>query len=238
MPSDSAGSFTDVLGGYLGSPGVETALRLALLGCVIAWGVTLVWASRDAAARSRNPILVVGAGAAVLAATPLGFPLAIMLWMLVRPRQTVAEIEEQRLTITALDAEAHGDRCPGCRLQTNPEWRRCPRCRTWLRAICPRCERIVELDASICPWCVFDLPPGVLRPDARPRRDLVPVMAPPTPGAAAASAFPPAMPQPAPAVDARRSERGRPGPPAAYVRQGSEAGANVMGRGDAPSGGR
>jgi hypothetical protein len=220
MPSDPAGAIES----FLGTPGAQTALRLALLGCLIAWGVTLVWAYRDAAARSRNPILIVGAGAAVLAATPLGFPLAIVLWMLVRPRQTVAEAEERRLTIQALEAETHGQTCPGCRLRTNPEWRRCPRCRTWLRAICPRCERTVELDASICPWCVHDLPPGSLRPDAAPRRDLVPVMAPPTPGAAGALPFPPAMAEPASAVDGRSLVRGRPGPPPAHGRVSREAG--------------
>lgn len=208
MLSDPASAIADALGGFLGSPGVQAAFRLAILGCVIAWAATMVWVCRDAAARSHNPIVFVAAGFAVFAATPLGFPLAISLWMLVRPRQTIGEAAEQGLTIAALEAEAHGPTCPACRLKTNPEWRRCPRCRTWLRAICPRCERIVELNAAICPWCVFDLPPGALRLDGPQRRDLVPVMVPPTAAAPAAPLFPPPMAQPA-AAGGRRREGGR-----------------------------
>jgi hypothetical protein len=216
MPTDPTGAVTDAIGSFLATPGVQTAIRLAVLGSVVAWGVTLGWAYRDATARSRNPLLALGAGAVVFAATPLGFPLAIVLWMLVRPRQTVAEIEEQQLTIAALENEAHGDLCPGCRLRTNPEWRRCPRCRTWLRAVCPRCERNVDFDASICPWCTYDLPPGSLRPDPDPsRRDLVPVMALRTDAAAAQPPFPPVLPEPASMTDGGRGVHGRAGPPGA-----------------------
>jgi hypothetical protein len=208
MPSDLTGSVTDAIGSFLATPGAQAGFRLALLGCVIAWGVTLGWVYRDAVARSRNPILIVAAGVAVLFATPLGFPLAIGIWMLLRPRQTVAQTEEQRLTIKALENEAHGHPCPGCRLRANPEWRRCPRCRTWLRAVCPRCERLVDLDASICPWCTYDLPPGALRLDAQ-RRDLVPVMAPRAAEAAAGHPlFPPAMAESASARDGRSRDRG------------------------------
>lgn len=167
---------SDFLGPIIHSPVVDTSLRLATWGLVILWFVTVLWAFRDAMARTHNLVVVLGAPAVVLAATPLGFPLAVLIWRILRPQHTMAEAREQRLTIEALRAASRPHTCPSCRATVNEKWRRCPWCRTWLMAPCPRCERLVEPSAAVCPWCVLELAPRSLAPrEGAPA--MVPVMA-------------------------------------------------------------
>lgn len=167
------------VGGFLstvfGNPMVQTALAAAGWALVVVWLLTLYWVFRDALARTRNPIVVLGAASGVAVATPAAFPLALLIWRILRPGKTLAERREDALTSRALEAAAGGPTCGGCGAGISAEWRRCPWCRTWLLAPCPRCDRLVEVDAAACPWCSLDVVPGMLMP--RPATPaLVPVM--------------------------------------------------------------
>jgi hypothetical protein len=179
----------DAINGFLatvfGNPMVQAGLEATAWALIVVWLLATYWVFRDALARTRNPIVVVGAAT--------GVALALLIWRILRPTQTLDEAHEQALTAMALEAAASGPTCPGCAAAASPEWRRCPWCRTWMLDDCPRCERLVEVDASICPWCALDLTPGMLMPGlAAP--GLVPV---PAPATAPAPALKPA---PAPAL--------------------------------------
>lgn len=170
------GTIGGFLGSIVGSPGVQDGIRLALWAMIILWFVTVLWAFRDARARSRSWLVALGAPTGIALATPAAFPLAVFVWRILRPARTVAEAREEQLTIDALLASSHRPTCLGCGSKVNAEWRRCPWCRTWLQASCPRCQRLVELSAAVCPWCVLDLAPGALVAQAA-APSMVPVMA-------------------------------------------------------------
>lgn len=164
MQAEFAGAINSAVGAFLGNPLVQTALKLAAWSLVLIWLIAMFWVFRDALARSRNPIVIVGAAAMVAAATPAAFPLALLIWRILRPSQTLADRREDALTTRALEAAATTPLCQTCAAHIDAEWRRCPFCRTWLQAPCPRCEGLVEVDAAACPWCALDLAPGTLLP--------------------------------------------------------------------------
>ncbi len=160
--NQALGTIGGLVGSIVGTPGVQDGLHLALWAIIILWFVTVLWAFRDARARSHNWLVALGAPTGIALATPAAFPLALFVWRILRPAPTIAEAREQQLTIDALLASSHRPTCLGCGSKVNAEWRRCPWCRTWLQASCPRCQRLVELGAAVCPWCVLDLAPGAL----------------------------------------------------------------------------
>lgn len=166
------GIISGFLASLLHNPGVETGLRLAALALAVLWAAAIIWTFRDAHTRTHNVIAVLAAPTSVMLATPAAFPLAIVVWRILRPSLTIAQAREQQLTIEALRASAVRPTCSGCGSRVNTEWRRCPWCREWLQAPCPRCERLVDLSAAVCPWCVLDLEPGA------PLRESVPSMMP------------------------------------------------------------
>lgn len=192
MQAEFASAINGAVGAFLGNPIVQTALKLAAWSLVLIWLVAMFWVFRDALSRTRNPIVIVGAAGLVAAATPAAFPLALLIWRILRPSQTLADRREDALTTRALEVAATAPVCQTCAAHIDAEWRRCPFCRAWLQAPCPRCEGLVEVDAAACPWCALDLAPGsllprpatpapapVLDPGAQPAPPLgVPVLAP------------------------------------------------------------
>ncbi len=198
------GIIGDFVGSILRNPGVQTGLRLAVWGLIALWFVTVFWAFRDARARTRNWLVALGAPTGIALATPVAFPLAVVVWRILRPEGTVAEAREQQLTIEALRAAAQRPTCLGCGSTVNAEWRRCPWCRTWLQASCPRCQRLVELGSEVCPWCVVELAAGALVPQVG-SPTLVPVMA--VSAALASVSEPAAVESPQAALPARQPRR-------------------------------
>ena len=70
---------------------------MALIYVVLLWLGTAYWAFRDMQARTENPILPYFASALIIFFTPLLFVFAVVLYLIVRPRESLAEVYERSL---------------------------------------------------------------------------------------------------------------------------------------------
>ena len=128
------------------------ALFAAFLTAV--WVSVVIWAFRDIRSRSRDIFAQILATLMVLIFFPL-FPFpGLILYMLLRPRETLAEVYERSLEEEAL-LQGIEERlaCPGCNRRIEEEFMICPTCHTRLKKACPACGRLLHLRWNICPFC-------------------------------------------------------------------------------------
>ena len=140
--------------GFLSNPIVQLASQLIVIYVVLLWLGTAYWAFRDMQARTENPILPYFAAALIIFFTPLLFIFAVVLYMIVRPRETLAEVYERSLAEESLLAEVEkNELCPVCRDRVDADWLVCPNCRTRLHRVCPSCNRLAEPTWPLCAFC-------------------------------------------------------------------------------------
>jgi RNA polymerase subunit RPABC4/transcription elongation factor Spt4 len=182
----------DGINQILNDPTVQTIFRLTIIYVALIWLAAAYWAYRDLRIRTTNPLLPYGAAAAIILFTPIFFPLAVVLYRIVRPPETVSEASERALAEEAMLVEVEKQHhCAACKRPVESDWLICPHCRTRLRRICSSCGRLVETDWSLCAYCGKDFErPDYTRTPAR------------IPAARAATALPPSAPTTAPAASA------------------------------------
>jgi RNA polymerase subunit RPABC4/transcription elongation factor Spt4 len=114
------------------------------------WVSMIIWTFRDVRSRSRDVFAIL---LATLMAVVFG-PLGLLLYLLLRPKETLAEIYERSLEEEALlqDLE-HRAACPGCRRRIEEAWQVCPDCHTILKKTCLNCGQLLHLRWNICPYC-------------------------------------------------------------------------------------
>jgi hypothetical protein len=114
------------------------------------WLSLIIWTFRDARSRSRDVFAILLATLMVVVFGPLG----LVLYFLLRPPVTLAELYERSLEEEALlqDLEER-PRCPGCSREVDEAWIVCPDCHTTLKKICPNCQKSLHLRWNICPFC-------------------------------------------------------------------------------------
>ena len=140
--------------GFLENPVVQLASQLIVIYVVLLWLGTAYWAFRDMQARTENPILPYFAAALIIFFTPLLFIFAVVLYLIVRPRETLAEVYERSLAEESLLAEVEkNELCPVCRDRVDADWLVCPNCRTRLHRVCPSCNRLAEPSWPLCAFC-------------------------------------------------------------------------------------
>ena len=111
---------------------------------------TAVWTYRDIRSRTQDITAQVLAVALVLV---LQLP-GLVLYLLMRPKQTLAEKYERALEEEYLRRDIEDDHvCPNCQRGTDAEFIVCPYCLTELRRRCNTCERTVDLTWQLCPYC-------------------------------------------------------------------------------------
>ena len=117
---------------------------------VALWLSMIVWTFRGAKARSRDPFAILLATLMTVIFGPLG----LLLYFLLRPKVTLAELYERSLEEEALlqDLEER-PRCPGCSRVVENEWIVCPDCHTQLKRTCLNCGQSLHLRWNICPYC-------------------------------------------------------------------------------------
>jgi len=155
--SELGGIIADALAGVVGHPLVGLLLQALVVGAIVLWVASAWWVYRDLATRTYDPVAPYLAAAGMLLATPLGFPLALVVYRLVRPQVPSAAEDVLALRIAALTAEPEAA-CPGCGRETETDWRHCPDCGTRLTTACAACGQPVGLGWSICAWCAAELP--------------------------------------------------------------------------------
>jgi hypothetical protein len=139
---------------FLSNPIVGLTLQLIVIYAVLLWLGTAYWAFRDMQARTENPILPYFSAALIIFFTPVLFVFAVVLYLIVRPRETMAEIYERSLAEESLLAEVEKNQlCPVCRDRVHADWLVCPNCRTRLHRVCPSCNRLADPDWPLCAFC-------------------------------------------------------------------------------------
>ena len=146
---------------FIHNPIVGLTLQLIVIYAVLLWLGTAYWAFRDMQARTENPILPYFAAALIIFFTPLLFVFAVVLYLIVRPRESLAEIYERSLAEESLLAEVEKNQlCPVCRDRVQADWLVCPNCRTRLHRVCPECNKLVDPVWPLCAYCGHELERG------------------------------------------------------------------------------
>jgi len=136
----------------LNNLGAVLLVIVAFLGAFLAalWVSLIIWTFRDTRSRSRDPF------SHLLAAVMAGIfgPLGLFIYMILRPRETLAEAYERSLEEEALlqDIEERLV-CPGCKQTVQENFQFCPSCHTRLKKVCPGCGELLRLRWNICPYC-------------------------------------------------------------------------------------
>ena len=143
-----------ILAGIFDNPLVRLTIAGFVAYVAVVWIATAYWVLQDMRRRHRDPMLPFLAAAGVVVASPVLFPLALIVYKIVRPGETLAETRERELSeqLEFLD----GDMalvCPGCTRIVEEDWLACPACRTRLAHRCVSCGRTMGLDWSLCGWC-------------------------------------------------------------------------------------
>ena len=147
--------------GFLNNPIVQLASQLIVIYVVLLWLGTAYWAFRDMQARSENPILPYFASALIIFFTPLLFVFAVILYLILRPRESLAEVYERSLAEESLLAEVEkNELCPVCRERVHSDWLVCPNCRTRLHRVCPSCNRLADPAWPLCAYCGHEFQQG------------------------------------------------------------------------------
>jgi hypothetical protein len=222
--SDLADGIAKTLGDLLGLPVVGLAGRAALIAMTVLWLATAWWTWRDMESRTGDVVLRGIATAGVVLATPIFFPLAVVIYLLLRPTRRDEPARALELRLVELEVGADPGRCPRCRGQLQQGWQRCPACGQVLSRACPACGEPVGLDWQLCAWCAAELPwtrepreghdvPPVAIPIVPGGRPLVPVMAVPDEEQPSAEPVAPAKQRPKPRATPRPRPSGTPRDP-------------------------
>ncbi len=138
------------LGSFTGLLGVVIFFVAAFL--VVFWLSLIFWVWRDVRSRTQDVILQVSA-TLLVAVFNLG---GLFIYLIVRPRQTLAELYERQLEEESLLAEmTERQTCPTCHYRIDGDFQICPSCGTKLRRPCPRCDHLLELKWNVCPYCGY-----------------------------------------------------------------------------------
>lgn len=131
----------------------DVALIITLYGVLIVaafWLAMIVWAYRDIRARSRDVFAQLGSALLVALLTVPG----LLIYLLLRPRETLGEAYERSLEEEALLQEIEEKpTCPGCGQRIQAAWQACPHCFTRLKKPCVHCRQLLELSWQVCPYC-------------------------------------------------------------------------------------
>jgi RNA polymerase subunit RPABC4/transcription elongation factor Spt4 len=123
---------------------------------VIFWISLIIWTFRDIRSRTQDFMLQIAA--TVLVA--IFFIGGLFIYLILRPRQTLAEIYERQLEEESLLAEmTERQTCNNCHARIESDFQICPSCGQKLKRPCPKCERLLELRWAFCPFCATNLVP-------------------------------------------------------------------------------
>jgi hypothetical protein len=125
--------------------GISGALLLAT------WFSLVIWTYHDIRLRSNDVFTQL---MATLQVAVLFVPGAL-LYMLLRPPETLGATRERELIENALRPQADDSEvvCPGCGRPVQPRWMVCPRCLYQVRTPCRHCGELMEVDWRTCAYC-------------------------------------------------------------------------------------
>ena len=135
---------------------VKYVVAITVLYLAAIWLTLVFWTYRDIRQRTRDPILQATAVLLVL----LFFLPGHWIYLIVRPRHTLAEMYERSLEEEALLQELEDQKaCPTCKRRVVDEYLVCPSCRTQLKEACRQCTKPLSYAWVACPYCGQEKPP-------------------------------------------------------------------------------
>ncbi len=159
--------------------GTIVGVLVAALGAFLFafWIAMGIWAFNDIRSRSRDWLVITLAVALVLI-----FPLiGLILYMMIRPKATLAEVYDRALEEEALLRELEETMtCHQCGAPVNEAWVYCPNCHSQLQHSCPGCGKLVRNEWEICVFCGSPQPRAAARPqlsNVQPTPQLQPINA-------------------------------------------------------------
>ena len=151
----------------MGWPGGSWEATAVIVGVIVGayvlvlWASLLVWTYLDV--RARTP--VIGVHVASVAAVFLFNIAGLFVYLMLRPKETMAEAYDRSLEEEALIAELN-DRpvCGECGRSVRDDFLVCPHCAAQLREPCVACAKPLAAAWVACPYC------GIERRTPAPRR--------------------------------------------------------------------
>ena len=117
------------------------------------WFSLIVWTFRDIRSRSRDLFTQALGTLLVLPPPPVNLG-GLILYFILRPRETLAEMYERSLEEEALlQGIEDVDVCHACKQLIEPDYVICPNCYTQLKRKCVDCGRLMDLEWSVCAYC-------------------------------------------------------------------------------------
>jgi RNA polymerase subunit RPABC4/transcription elongation factor Spt4 len=155
LGATSSGNLLDTLNRILG-----LVIGFIVAFTVIFWLSLIIWTFRDIRSRTQDLLSQI---LATLLVTVF-FIGGLFIYMILRPRQTLAEIYERQLEEESLLAEmTERQTCNNCHARVESDFQICPSCGQKLKRPCPKCERLLELRWAFCPYCATNLAPGPIQ---------------------------------------------------------------------------
>lgn len=168
---------------------------------LVLWIAALLWTYRDVQDRTRDQATQ---AISVLLVLIFNLP-GLLLYMVLRPKSTMAEMYDRRLEAEALLQEIQEQAtCPACRRKVEGDFIACPYCRASLRSACDDCGRGLMSSWVICPYCGMNrVTPAAARNEPVAQASAAPVTSSrPRPGSTARYTPPASPAQPPAAGDA------------------------------------
>ena len=141
---------------------------VALLGAFLFafWVAMGIWTFNDIRSRTRD-WLAIGLASLLVLIFPL---VGLILYVMVRPRDTLADVFDRALEEESLLRELEGNlACHRCGVPVQDNWNYCSNCHSQLRFACPSCGNPMRHEWSICVSCGGDQSDS--SPSAERRRD-------------------------------------------------------------------
>lgn len=117
---------------------------------IILWVALVAWTYRDIRSRSTD-----GMTQAVCTALVAAFFVpGLLLYVAVRPQETLAEVYSRKIEEEAFLREIQRQAaCPSCRRSIEANYNTCPNCAATLRVACESCGEPVAMSWIACPDC-------------------------------------------------------------------------------------
>ena len=147
-------------------PTYLTILATICGGVTVAlYGGMAIWAFRDIHSRSHDFLAQILATLLVLLLPGIG----LIVYLLLRPKETLAEAYERSLEQEALlQAIEEPEACPGCGQRVKGDFLYCPACHTQLKSACSSCDRPLHMRWALCPYCGASVTPRDTQPVRTP----------------------------------------------------------------------
>lgn len=148
-PTSSGSNLFNTIQGLMGP-----VIGCAVTFFVFFWLSLVYWTFRDIRSRTQDFLAQILA-TVLVALFPIG---GVLVYMILRPRQTLAEVYERQLEEESLLAEmTDRQTCTNCHARIEGDFQVCPSCGQKLKRPCPKCERLLELRWTFCPYCATNL---------------------------------------------------------------------------------